>query len=44
MDKLLKDIEELKLIPVNGALIEEEGDQIQDVFFPEDEERECDVT
>ena len=44
MDKLTKDIEELKKTPVNVALIEEEGDQIQDVFFPEDEERECDVT
>ena len=44
MDKLLKDIEELKQTPINVALIEEEGDQIQDVFFPEDEERECDVT
>ena len=40
MDKLTKDIEELKKTPVNVALIEEEEVQIQYVFFPEDKERE----
>ena len=40
MDRLIRDVEELKKKPVNVNLVEEEEVVIQDVFFAEDKQKE----